>query len=110
MNIGKTLAQMTGLDPHHYEVVYRLHATNRMFNRGFTRDDVMRNLETGIVAEEYPDDFPFPSILLNGVTANGRPTHLVAGIDSGEKRLYIITVYEPDSSIWTDRFSKRKRV
>ncbi|MCU0289397.1 MAG: DUF4258 domain-containing protein, partial [Acidobacteria bacterium] len=64
-------------------------------------------LLNGTIIERYEDDFPFPSLLINGFSVNRRYLHLVVGVDVPRKRLYIITVYEPDSTKWTDNFSRR---
>jgi len=39
-------------------LVYRVHALQRMFERGITEEDVHHVLETGEVIERYPDDRP----------------------------------------------------
>ncbi|MDZ7724063.1 MAG: DUF4258 domain-containing protein [candidate division KSB1 bacterium] len=57
--------------------------------------------------EEYADDYPFPSVLINGKTMKNRYIHIVMGLDAEQKRLYIITVYEPDPQIWDEQFSRR---
>ena len=59
----------------------------------FTECDLFSCINGGIIIEEYSDDLPFPSILINGKSLAGRAMHVVIGIDSASKRLYIITVY-----------------
>jgi transcription elongation factor Elf1 len=39
------------------------------------------------LVEEYPDDRPYPSCLLLGLTGTGRPLHLVAAYDEGGEGL-----------------------
>ena len=85
----------------------RVHATKRMYQRNISHADLRTILSNGFVIEEYDTDFPFPSILLNGKSENGRSIHVVVGVDAEEKRLYIITVYEPELEKWTDDFSRR---
>ena len=89
-----------------YDIEYRVHATRRMFQRFIGDDDIERILEKGQVIEKY-DDFPLPSILLNGQTASGRALHVVVGVNESERKLVIITTYEPDPVKWGDSFSRR---
>ncbi len=90
-----------------YSVKYRLHSTRRMFQRDIVNNDVEYLLVNGNVIEQYVDDFPFPSLLLNGQTANGRALHVVVGVNNTERQLIIITTYEPDPRKWTNNFSRR---
>ncbi len=92
-----------------YEIEYRTHATRRMFQRNISNDEVESILTNGQVIEQYDDDFPLPSLLLNGQTSIGRPLHVVVAINLAEKKLIIITTYEPDLSGWTTDFSRRLR-
>ena len=90
-----------------WDLQYRVHATKRMFQRNITEDELLQALGTGFVIEDYENDFPFPSVLVNGKTTLNRPIHLVVGIDKNSKRLYIITVYEPDLVKWIDDYNRR---
>ena len=90
-----------------WEIVYRIHATRRMFERDISEEELMDVLINGHVIENYPDDTPFPSALVNGITAKGRHIHVVIANDIATKRLYVITVYVPSSSKWSENFSRR---
>ena len=90
-----------------WSIVFRVHATKRMFSRRIDNDDVSNLLENGAVIEEYQDDFPFPSVLLNGLSNDHRPLHAVIGIDAESFRLYVITIYRPDPERWRNNFTKR---
>ncbi len=90
-----------------YAVVYRVHASRRMFQRDIFEVDVELILDKGNIIERYADDYPLPSLLLNGRTSSGKHLHVVVAINGLERKLVIITVYEPDSLIWTDGFSRR---
>lgn len=92
-----------------YEVDYRIHATKRMFQRNIHEDDIETVLNNGFVIERYEDDFPLPSLLVNGQTTNGRALHLVVGLNHSEKRLVIITAYEPDAERWVDNYTRRRQ-
>lgn len=78
-----------------------------MFQRDIHEDDVEAVLKEGIIIERYDDDFPFPSVLINGFTIENEPLHVVAAINSDELKLVIITVYKPDPFKWKHQFSER---
>ena len=67
------------------------HCSFRMFERMIKREDVIYALSNGKIIEYYPEDYPYPSCLLLGHTANNLSLHVVCGI--GLQNLYIITVY-----------------
>ena len=86
------------------------HAQERRFERGFTRDDIRHVLSTGEVINKYPTDRPFPSYLvLRWIEKeeDRQPVHLVAADDDERDVTFVITVYEPDSDLWTDDFRRR---
>lgn len=87
----------------------RNHAHERSFQRGISRDEIRRVLETGEIIREYPDDTPLPSYLVLGWTQGGdRPLHVVAADDEEEDVTHVITVYEPNPDIWTDDFREKQ--
>ena len=90
-----------------FDLEYRIHATRRMFQRNIHENDIEYVLKTGNIIEKYDNDFPLPSVLINGKTSNNRPMHLVIGINSAENKLVIISAYEPDSIMWEDNYSRR---
>ncbi len=90
-----------------YTIVYRVHASRRMFQRDIFEEDVELILERGSVVERYDEDYPLPSLLLTGETSGGKHLHVVVAIDSPERKFIIITVYAPDPLRWTDGFSRR---
>jgi len=71
-------------------------------------DEVLTALNTGEIIEEYPDDQPYPSCLILGRTATNRPIHVVCAPVSTERRLIIITTYQPDPALWEADFKRRK--
>ena len=58
-------------------ITYSRHALQRMFQRGLSVADVESIVRTGLVIEDYPTDFPYPSSLLLGY-AQGLPAHIAA--------------------------------
>lgn len=86
---------------------YRLHAVKRIFERGISRICVSEIITTGEIIESYPDDTPFPSCLIMG-RYQGRPFHVVVGINMQEKTIHVITVYEPLAENWDHEYRRRK--
>ena len=88
-------------------LVFRVHAVQRMFQRGISKDDVMRALRDGNVIEEYLEDQPYPSRLIMGWSGS-RPLHVVASDNPTAQETIIITVYEPDPEKWDLSFRRRR--
>jgi uncharacterized protein DUF4258 len=88
-------------------LVFRAHALERMFERGFTEDDVRQVVEGGKIIESYTDDAPYPSRLILGWRGL-RPVHVVAADDTAGGTVIILTVYEPDLERWQSGFEKRR--
>ncbi|HKV47172.1 MAG TPA: DUF4258 domain-containing protein [Candidatus Acidoferrales bacterium] len=55
-------------------IIYRVHAVQRMAERGFEEEDISRALHEGKEIESYPHDNPYPSRLLLA-WVKGRPAH-----------------------------------
>lgn len=89
------------------EMMYRKHAIERMAQRGVTTGEVRQVVDNGETIEEYPDDTPYPSRLVLG-HVEGRPLHVVVAYDADDDRAIIITVYEPNPTLWSDDFRTRK--
>lgn len=88
-------------------IIFRIHAIQRMFERGIDEADVRVVLTTGEVLEDYPTDTPYPSRLLLGWRGI-RPLHVVAAYNATDDETIVITVYVPDPDQWEDRFRRRK--
>jgi len=73
-----------------------------------TDQEVSEALSACEVIEEYPDDTPYPSVLVLGQTQHGRPVHAVCAYVLENQTMVIVTVYEPDPDRWDDR-RRRKR-
>ena len=84
---------------------YRVHALERMAERGISPREVRAVVETGETIEDYPDDQPYPSSLVFAIIED-RPLHVVVA-DAGEDGLLIVTVYEPDRAQWDSTFRWR---
>ena len=78
-----------------------------MFERSISPDEVLQLIESGEVIEGYPDDQPYPSVLLYA-HVKGKILHAVVASDSATGDCYVITVYVPDAAIWSDDFRSRR--
>ena len=82
------------------------HAMERFRQRGIVTDDIVNAVMTGEIIEDYPDDYPFPSCLVCGKSAEGRIIHVCMS-DNGESSK-VITAYYPDPEKWEEDFKTRK--
>lgn len=83
-----------------------MHAAKRLEQRGILLADVISCIQSGKIIEEYPDDYPFPSCLILGISVADKFLHVVVG--SNLETLWIITAYYPDPSKWDSDFMTRK--
>jgi hypothetical protein len=90
-----------------YRIIFRVHALRQMFNRRIGDDDVKDVIKSGRIIEEYPDDIPYPSYLLNAII-RGRPLHVVVAYNKKEGVVIVITAYEPEIDRWEDNYTRRK--
>ena len=79
-----------------------LHAAKRLEQRGIFLSDVMACIMSGEIIEQYPDDYPYPSCLILGLSLDDKFLHVVIGHHEAE--LFLITAYFPSSDKWEDDF------
>ncbi len=103
----ETIHKLVNGDIDNFDVIYRIHATRRIFQRAINPEDIVSTLFNGAIIENYKDDFPLPSVLINGKTAKGKPLHVVAAINIEDQQLIIITAYEPDFNLWSKDYTRR---
>lgn len=82
------------------------HILMRCQQRNISYEEIKEVLKSGEIIEEYPDDYPYPSCLILGMTLNERKIHVVVGIS--ENKLWLITAYDPDPMQWDVALKKRK--
>lgn len=90
---------------------YTRHARNEMRLEEFGpihEQQVFEAVQFGKIIEDYPDDEPYPSVLIYGCTATGRPIHVVCAYAADDDLAIVITVYEPDPARWVD-FRRRRQ-
>lgn len=83
-----------------------IHALKRRIERNISTSLIENAILKGEIIEEYPDDFPYPSCLINGFINNKEPIHIVCAI---AERLKIITIYRPEDNDWKDYKVRRRK-
>ena len=72
-------------------------------------DDLVENIVSAIVLEDYPAYHTGPAVLVPQYDANAAPLHAVWGVEKGtDEPAVLITAYRPDPSLWSDDFRTRK--
>ncbi|WP_456380691.1 DUF4258 domain-containing protein [Hydrogenimonas sp.] len=88
-------------------IVWQKHALQRMMEREISRQEVKRSILEGEVIEEYPDDKPFPSLLVAHIEEMS--LHVVISYDRTASQIYVITVYRPDLRYFENDLKTRRR-
>ena len=89
-------------------VKFTEHFKIRKKERNIHFRDIESAVLNGRIIEICPDDYPLPSVLIFGHTINGKPLHVVVGMD--DALIWLITVYYPSLDIWESDFMTRKGV
>jgi hypothetical protein len=89
------------------KLIYRQHAIKRMHERCITEPEIEQAIESGTIIEQYPNDTPYPSVLLLG-HAGIKAIHIVYADSIENDARIIITVYEPDPRIWFENLKRRR--
>ena len=87
-------------------ILYRLHAIQRMVERNVSTEELSRIIRNGKVIERYKNESPYLSRLILG-EVNKRPLHIVITENDIEKKIVVITVYEPDPRKWIKNDERR---
>lgn len=78
-----------------------------MFLRGINPDAVAQVIAEGEVIISYPEDQPFPSVLLLGYYGS-QPVHAVVARELATGSCHLVTIYLPDPAIWDETFKRRR--
>lgn len=84
------------------------HALDQSIVRRIALSEIREAVEVCEVIEDYPNDKYGPSCLLLGFTADQRPLHTQVSYPS-RPLIKMITVYEPDPTIWIQSRIRRPR-
>ena len=87
-------------------VLMTQHSSERCRQRGIKKREIRNAVMTGEIIEQYPEDFPFPSCLICGHSADHKVIHVVMSDEGTGSR--IITAYFPDTEKWEADFRTRK--
>ncbi len=88
-------------------IEWRKHSLQRLAERGILQKDVLEVILSGEMIEDYPDDEPYPSALFLAFLAS-RPLHAVAAFDESDRRVYIITAYQPSLEFFENDYKTRR--
>ena len=77
------------------------HAVDQSIIRRISVQEVREIFGSAEVIEDYPEDKYGPSCLIFGKTLAGRPLHIQCSYPS-RPLIKIITLYEPDPTLWID--------
>src|SRR5438105_676580 len=88
-------------------VQFTTHAHAEMEDDDFSAEDVLHALRSGELLEDYPDEQRGACCLVNGLSQDNRPLHVVC--TTGADVLGIITVYEPKPPKWITPRERRPK-
>jgi len=86
------------------EILISHHARVRMFEHNVSTDKLIPIILSGEIIEEYPDDEPYPSILILGFI-DAVAYHIVIALCRDHIR--VITVYIPEEDKWIEYRRRR---
>ncbi len=90
------------------EFEFSQHAVDQSILRRISVDEIRQVISTGAVIEDYPQDKYGPSCLILGFTVAGRRLHVQCSYPT-RPIVKIITVYDPDPSLWSPDLRERRR-
>jgi hypothetical protein len=88
-------------------ILFRVHALQRMFERGVSIKAISQSLASGKTIEDYSSEMPEPSRLILSFQGQ-RPFHVVASENREENMTTIITVYIPHPEKWNKDLKGRR--
>ncbi|MHB8370900.1 MAG: DUF4258 domain-containing protein [Leptospirales bacterium] len=88
-------------------IIWTYHANVRLLKRLISRQDIIVAVESYEILEDYPQDKYFPSCLVY-LKNEGRVFHFVCALDVIERKVWIVTAYQPDPQEWDTDYRKRR--
>ena len=88
------------------------HAIQRLFERSISEEAIEHAIKNGKIISEYPDDKPYPSVLVHCMV-NNQPLHVVYSIDRNDQQkpiYFVITAYRPSAKEWYNDFNTRREI
>ena len=87
--------------------MFRVHAIQRMFERGISVKSVAEAVRSGETIEDYSTEMPEPGRLILSFQGR-RPLHVVASENTESTESTVITVYIRDADRWNHGFKSRR--
>ena len=91
----------------HPNLLFRVHAIQRMFERNISAQIISRAIQSGVTIEDYSAEMPEPSRLILAFQGK-HPLHIVTSENPETREITIITVYVPDLGKWSKDFKSRR--
>jgi hypothetical protein len=88
-------------------IIFRVHALQRMFERKISEKNIRLALEAGDIIEDNSGEMLEPGKLILGYQGR-RPFHLVTSENRELDEVTIITVYIPDPNQWNKDYRTRR--
>ena len=88
-------------------IFFRIHAVQRMFERGISVKSVISILRSGNTIEDYSSEMQEPSRLILGFQGK-HPLHVVISENQETNEVTVITVYTPNAEKWSKDFKRRR--
>lgn len=94
------------------QVFYSAHARREMREEEsgeIKEQEVFDSIRNGEIIEDYPDDKPYPSVLILGFAESNKPLHIVCAYDNKDNLVIVVTAYRPDQNKWINFRSRRRQ-
>jgi hypothetical protein len=89
------------------KIIYRIHAIERMFERGIGISEIHAALTKGEAIEHYIDDAAYPGRLVMHQSGK-KNLHVVVADNAVDGETIVVTGYRPDRRRWTDDLKRRR--
>jgi hypothetical protein len=83
------------------------HADEEASEDDLKYEEIYNSVLRGEIIADYPDDRPYPSCLIFGMTFKGEPVHSVWAYNRESRWAVLITVYRPDPLKWINWRERR---
>jgi hypothetical protein len=87
-------------------VEFTQHFLYRIEDRNISVLSIRNAVANGEIIEHYPNDYPYPSVLIFGYTNAKKPLHVVVGVGGGSA--WLVTAYYPSLLKWERDLKTRK--
>jgi hypothetical protein len=89
------------------KIIFRIHAIERMFERGIGISEIRAGLEKGEAIEHYVDEATYPGRLIM-FSSGKKNLHVVVADNTSDGEVIVVTGYRPDRRRWTDDLKRRR--